>query len=215
MRTRSKVALLMFPLGLGACERTEAPTTTLSDELRRDLAAASAPGENLAPALQSYQRMRFVSDVELVRAAVPARRPRVTRNHVHPTASDRPTEQPSPEVMPDPAESTVSEAPAPAAAAEASLPEPTMVIAERPTPDVVRVPAGEPYEGGVGERQRGEGLGGLLGGIIGTVVIRGGHGGVDKCDPRYDGRNRIPRVDRPDFGMPVPIGQTFPSARRR
>jgi hypothetical protein len=70
-------------------------------------------------------------------------------------------------------------------------------------------------QGGIGDRSAGGGLGGILGGIIGAVVIRGGHGGVDKCDPRTDGRRRggIGGVfDRPDFGMPVPTGRpTFPS----
>ena len=71
-------------------------------------------------------------------------------------------------------------------------------------------------EGGIGERRSGGGLAGVLGGIIGAVVIRGGHGGVDKCDPRTDGRRRGGMggvlVDRPDFGLPLPTGRpTFPS----
>jgi hypothetical protein len=53
------------------------------------------------------------------------------------------------------------------------------------------------------------------GAATGAVVIRGGHGGIDKCDPRTDGRRRGGMggmMDRPDFGMPVPMGRpTFPS----
>jgi hypothetical protein len=56
------------------------------------------------------------------------------------------------------------------------------------------------------------GLGGILGGIIGGVVIRGGHGGVDKCDPRTDGRGgRPPIFDQPNTGLPLPSGRGFPT----
>jgi hypothetical protein len=67
----------------------------------------------------------------------------------------------------------------------------------------------------VGDRGHGGGLGGLLGGLIGAVIIRGGHGGIDKCDPRTDGRANPTVIDRPDFGMPLPTGQTFPRSRQR
>jgi hypothetical protein len=42
------------------------------------------------------------------------------------------------------------------------------------------------------------------------VVIRGGHGGVDKCDPRTDGRRTGGiYIMGPNSGMPLPTG-TFP-----
>jgi hypothetical protein len=55
----------------------------------------------------------------------------------------------------------------------------------------------------------------MLGGIIGAVVIRGGHGGRDKCDPRTDRRGGIVIARGPDLSMPLPTGQTFPRSRLR
>jgi hypothetical protein len=116
----------------------------------------------------------------------------------------------------------LAEAPAPAPVAEHEqvIPEP-VVIAQRPTPDPLPadiIPVSAPSDGGMAERGRRGGIGGIgigdvMGGIIGGVVLRGGHGGRDKCDPRTDGRNRGPVFDRPTFGMPLPTGRTFPGTR--
>jgi hypothetical protein len=95
------------------------------------------------------------------------------------------------------------------------IPEP---VATSPEPG--NEPAPSPVPGSVGSgndgrgRGRGRGIGGLggiLGGIFGGVVIRGGHGGVDKCDPRTDGRSRGGIfIMGPTSGMPrLPAG-TFP-----
>ena len=113
--------------------------------------------------------------------------------------------------------------PAPVAVATETAPEP-IVIVQQPTAETAPAPipvSSGPAddgrsvgEGGIGERRPGGGVGGLLGGIIGAVVIRGGHGGVDKCDPRTDGRRGRGGViaRRPVFGMPSPVGRpTFPS----
>ena len=212
MRMDLKVAALSLAVLAGACSRREEPTTaTLSDDLKRDLAAASAPGD-LAGAPQKFERMRFVSDVERVQSNTPAKSPRVARSTVRSTVKKRPAPAPAAARSPEPVATPVSE----------PMPEP-MVIAQRPSPDPVNVPVGT-NDGGMGERGRNGGvggsrgvggLGGILGGIIGAVVIRGGHGGVDKCDPRTDGRNRGgPVIDRPDYGSPYPTGGTFPRSRR-
>jgi hypothetical protein len=225
MRTDTKVAALSLALLLGACSRREEPTATISEDLKRDLATASVAGD-LAGAPQKYQRMRFVSDVERPKAATPAKSTQLAKHTVKSTVrhrpAPRPAEQPAPEVA-DPTVTTVAEAPAPAEPVSEPMPQP-VVISQRPTPDVINVPA-TMGDGGMGERGRNGGigsrgvggLGGILGGIIGAVVIRGGHGGVDKCDPRTDGRNRGPIsvTERPDFGIPLPTGQTFPNSRRR
>jgi hypothetical protein len=47
------------------------------------------------------------------------------------------------------------------------------------------------------------------------VVIRGGAGGIDHCDPRHDGRARPTVGGRPDFGMPVYQGRVLGGVRRR
>ncbi len=211
MRTNWQVPALSLALVLGACGKPQEPASALPDDLQRDLAAASA-GSDLATATQSYKRARFVSAIEMSKAAQPARRPRSAPHApramvTHQVASGRTTE-----VAPDPV--ATMESPETVSTPEAQAPAPAVVIAQQPTPEPMPMPAGG-GGGDVGNQGHGGGLGGLLGGIIGAVVIRGGHGGVDKCDPRTEGRARIPVIiDRPDFGLPLPTG-TFPGSRRR
>ena len=213
MRTDLKVASLALGLALSACSRREEPTATLSDDLKRDLAVASSSND-LATAPQNYERMRFVSAAELPKAE-PAHRPSVAKKPIRPVVRRSPkVEEPLPEPAKEPEVVAVVEKPAPVPAHEAPIPEPVF-IAQRPTPDYTpsNAPGSLPSDGGIGERRRGGGvggLGGILGGIIGGVVIRGGHGGVDKCDPRTDGRGRAPVYNQPTSGMPIPMGRTFP-----
>jgi len=214
MRTDFKVASLALGLALSACSRREEPTATLSDDLKRDLAVASSSTSDLATAPQNYQRMRFVSDVELPKTE-PAHRPSVSKKPIRPVIQRSPKAvEPLPEPAKAPEVIAVVNKPAPAPASEAPIPEP-VVIAQRPTPDYTPAnqPSSMPSDGGMGERRRGGGvggLGGILGGIMGGVVIRGGHGGVDKCDPRTDGRGRAPVFDNPVSGMPIPMGHSIP-----
>jgi hypothetical protein len=225
MRTHLKVATLSLVLAAGACARREEPAATLSDDLKRDLAAASAASGDLAVAPQSYQRMRFVSDVEQPRKVERVKRPSAARRPPRPTVARSPAPETEPTREPEALAAAEAPAPAPVPESEAAMPEP-VVIAQRPTPDPLPadvIPVSEPSGGGMGERGRRGGIGGsgvggmggILGGILGGVVIRGGHGGRDKCDPRTDGRTRPPVYDRPTFGMPMPTGQTFPMGRGR
>jgi hypothetical protein len=214
MRTDWKVAVLSLALVLAACGRRQEQTPALSDDLKKDLAAASVAGGDLAIAQQSYRRMRFVSDIEQSRASMPAKRPKISHHPVQRTASHQPASEAATDLALDPVASMAAESPAPVSTPTAPAPEASIVIAQRPSPEPASSPAGS-SDGGVGARGHGGGLGGLLGGIIGAVVIRGGHGGIDKCDPRTDGRARPTIIDRPDFGMPLPTGETFPGSRRR
>jgi hypothetical protein len=216
LQTRNATTALSLVLLLGACSTRSDQATPLSDDLKRDLAAAAPSGGDLATAPQGFQPMRFVSAVERVRAAAPTKRPAVAHRRVKATHS----RQPAPEVAsetPDPMSTMVAEAPAPVATPEAPTPEPTVIAHQPSEPTSAPSPAtsGSGGEVGGGERGHGGGWGGILGGLIGAVVIRGGVGTVDKCDPRTDGR-RPTIIDRPVFGMPVPTGQpTFPGSRRR
>jgi hypothetical protein len=217
MRTDWMVATtLASALLVGACGREQERPAGLSDDLKTDLAVASTAGGDLATAPRSYQRMRFVSEVEQLEASAPAKRIRASHHPVRLAARRAPAPDPSAEAAPDPVDA-MAEMPEPTAApsAEAPTPEPAAVIAQQPAPEPTVVPVGSSTEGSAGNQ--GHGWGGLLGGIIGAVVIRGGHGGVDKCDPRTDGRARPRVTDRPDFGLPLPTGRTFPipGSRRR
>lgn len=178
------VALLVAACGRGDRQASSA----LSDDLKRDLAAASASGVELASASHVYQPTRFVSAIEQPGGAAPARRATVKRPVPHRTAAPAAPEVTTPDPAPEPEvvapqqvavtpEQTPTEAPAPEAT----------VIAPRPTP----MPAS--YPGAVDRGTRGSaggiGTGDVMGGIIG-VIIRGGNGGIDHCDPRTDGRAR-------------------------
>lgn len=214
MRAAYKVAALALPLVLGACSKHEEPTAGLADDLKRDLAAASAPG--LATAPQSFQRMRFVSAIEQSRATERARKPKVAHQH-HMAAAESPSSEVASTSATDAVESMVA-APAAVLTAEASVPEPSVVVAARPVPEPSH--GGPSAEGDVLDHAGSGiggmlgGIGGILGGIAGTAVIRGGRAGVDKCDPRTDGRMRP--QGRPDFSMPSPIGRPiFGGAGRR
>jgi hypothetical protein len=223
MRTDWKVAAptlaVVLAVGLaivlGAFGRHQAPPAVVSEELKKDLATVSAPGGDLAIAGQSYRRMRFVSGIERSKVSARVKGPKVSHHHERPAASSQATAEATTNVALDPVTSMASDAPAPVATPEAPAPEPAIVIAQRPSPAPVSAPQGSSEGSGVGDRGHGGGLGGLLGGLIGAVIIRGGHGGIDKCDPRTDGRANPTVIDRPDFGMPLPTGQTFPRSRQR
>ena len=223
MRTNWHVSALPLSIALalvlGACGTHQEQTATLPDDLKQDLAVASASAGDLATAPQSYQRMRFVSSVEQFPAVAPARRPtRGTARHMsHSTARHQPTATASTDEVPDPIVTMASEAPAPVAATEAAEPEASTIIVQSPVSAPAIEPASEPAgsSDGAGNRGHGSGIGGILGGIIGSVVIRGGAGGIDHCDPRRDGRARPTVVGRPDFGMPMPTGRVFGGMGRR
>lgn len=219
MRTIRTLAALSLAATLGACRTRSEQTSAPPTDLEKDLAAASAASGAYATAPQNYQRMRFVSNVELVRGGAPARHTNVTHSHVRAKVSRTPTPDPVVAVAPTAAEVTST---ASAAAPEASVvvtpapvPEPASTPVEMPMPSTEGT--GAPGREGRGAEGRGGGfggIGGILGGIIGGVVLRGGRGGVDHCDPRTDGRAR-PNIGRPDLGLPLPTGApTFPGRTR-
>lgn len=215
MRTFRTATAALSLLLIGACDRSPDQKASLPDDLKRDLAAASAPGGDLAIAPQSYRRMRFVSDIEQAKTSTPARRPKVSHHAVPPTIRPSPASDEATTTADDAVGATTTEAAAPAPVTESPEPQPAVAVAQQPAPEPVAQATSESGPS-VGDQGHGGGLGGLLGGIIGAVVIRGGHGGVDKCDPRYDGRARPTVIDRPDFGLPLPTGRpTFPGSGRR
>lgn len=227
MRTDVKVAAISFAVVLGACNTRQEKATGLSEDLKRDLAAASAPGD-LATAPSAYKPTRFVSKMEMTRSTTPAPRLVATKRKTPKAIRAEAVKKPAPEVVADEtvkSDEAMAAAPTPAAAPNATESAPVAIVQE-PTPEQTPVTApsstGRGDEGrgdgngGIGERRSGGGLGGILGGIIGAVVIRGGHGGVDKCDPRTDGRRRGGVMggvmDGRDFPMPIPTGRpTFPT----
>jgi hypothetical protein len=218
MRRYTPVATLSLTFLFGACGRPQR-AADLSDDLKRDLAAASVGGGALAIAPQGRQPMRFVSDVEQWKGGSSIKLPKLARHPVRHEA--KPVAKESMDMGSAPVVAVASESTTPEPIAAVPAPQPTVAIVPSSQPSSEPVDGGS---GGVGDRGRGGGWGGLLGGIIGTVVLRGGHGGIDKCDPRTDGRNRPPMIGgrseedrvRPMVtDLPVATGTIFPSSRRR
>jgi hypothetical protein len=205
MRTECKVAALSLALLVSACSKRPEPTASLPDDLKKDLAAASQASSPLATAPQSYQPMRFVSDIERTRATERAPRPKVSTRHERMA----PTQHGSGNPVASLASNTIETVTTPS---NAPSPEPTTVVAAMPAPDPMVAPVGGPSDAGAADA--GRGIGSVLGGILAGVVIRGGHAGPDKCDPRTDGRARGSIGDRPDFRMPVMAGQPIFSRGR-
>lgn len=219
MRKHVKIATLSLAVIAGACTSKE-KTATLPDDLQKDLAAASAPASDLATAPKSFQPTQIVSDMERAPTATPAKKIVATKKHTKPVRRPQPYTKPAEEVADAAPLATVAEAPAPTKTPDpASLPTISEPVATAPAPGARPAPSPVPTQvgsgdGGMGTARRGGGIGGLggiLGGIFGGVVIRGGHGGVDKCDPRTDGRRTgAIYISGPNSIMPALPPGTFP-----
>jgi len=197
-----KISVLPVVALAVACGRGKSSEeTALTADLKRDLEAASSSGVELASTAQNYQPARFVSSIESPRSSAPVRRRNVRRPVAVPAAAAEnevaKSPDPAPENKVEVAEIEQStETPAPA------IDTPTNVaVSPRPTPVGSAPATTDAGGGGVGGGSRGGGLGGVgeaIGTIIGVVVIRGGAGGVDHCDPRRDGRPSNGPIAFPD-----------------
>jgi len=204
------VAALAVACGRGKSADKDAALTA---DLKRDLAAASASGVELASNVGDYQRTRFVSAIESPATSAPVRKRNVHKPVARPASAGEGQVAKSPEpavenkvevAQPEPS----TETPAPAVEA------PTVVAATpRPTPVGTAPATTDVGSGAVGGGSRGGGLGGIgeaIGTIIGVAVIRGGGGGIDHCDPRTDGRGRGGRFP---IYMPPPGGSRPPGGQ--
>jgi hypothetical protein len=200
------VAVLAVACGRGKSNDQQA---ALNADLKRDLEAASASSVELASTARDYQPTRFVSAIESPKSSAPVRRRNVRRPVAKPAAAAEQEVAKAPDPAPEnkvavaePEKST--ETPAPA------IDTPTNVaVSPRPTP-VGSAPAStDAGSGGVGGGSRGGGLGGIgeaIGTVIGVVIIRGGAGGVDHCDPRTDRRPTNGPIALPDPRVPTRAG---------
>jgi hypothetical protein len=202
MRTVWNGTALSFVILLAACGKRQEPVA-LSADLQKDLATVSS-GSDLAIAPKSYQPMRFVSAIEQSRPIAPAKRPSTSHERMH--AVSHHVTQPMTDVASEPTVTAVAGAATTVSTPEAAAPAPSITVAPAPAPEPSSAPAGSSSGGTVGDHDQGGGLAGLLGGIMGAV-IRGGHVGVDKCDPRTDGRRGGVIIGPPVFENPAPTGQ--------
>lgn len=152
-------------------------------ELQKDLALASADAD-LQLASRATDQTRIVGLVE--RTTPPARA--VAKS----TRAPRPRRSPAPQIAADvQPETEIVEQPE-VAALEEPMPSPEPVV-EAPVEIAAstRPRAAEPAVGGSGTGSRGTDWGTIIG-IAGTVVLRGGDVGEDRCIPPGAGRGRTP-----------------------
>lgn len=191
---RSTFARLVVPIALlaAACSKGGAPSAGVSDELLKDLEAASAAKPELASQAGDYKPMRFVSELEQSNGAAEVQRSRTPRRVATRSTSVTQSETNAPAPEPQ-QEIQVAQLPAPEAQAPAPAPSdvPTVpIVAPRPAPMPVDMPATGGYgTGGMGTGS-GDGRGVQIGDVIG-VVIRGGGVGPDHCPPRRRGRRPV------------------------
>ncbi|MCR4338484.1 MAG: hypothetical protein NUW01_01210 [Gemmatimonadaceae bacterium] len=152
-------------------------------ELQKDLALASADAD-LQLASRATDQTSIVGLVE--RITPPARA--VAKS----TRAPRPRRSPAPQITADvQPETEIVEQPE-VAAVEEPMPSPELVV-EAPVEIAAstRPRAAEPAVGGSGTGSRGTDWGTIIG-IAGTVVLRGGDVGEDRCIPPGAGRGRTP-----------------------
>ncbi len=192
MRATVRIGGVAMVLVLAACSGTNEPA---DDGFMKDL--------ELASAATPIQLQNSGSAAQVVSAIERTSRP--ATNRIAPSrrvATYKPARRAEPARVATVEDATI---------AEELSPEP-MLVSEASV-EVASLPSSRPqpvYSPGVGVD--GDGVGNRRADVIGSVigvVIRGGHGGIDNCDPRADRRRR--------GGMAVnnriPVVGTFPAGR--
>ena len=188
-----KTSLLFAGAGvvlLAAC--TGDKKSAMNDDLKKDLELASTTdGITLANSAGNMD-MQVVSAIE--RTAPPARRQtpstRVRRHRAAPKAPPR--------VVQTEALASISETEMQSVAPEPVANDP-VPVSPRPQPVAVSYPSGPSSGGDDGRVSEGSTAGVVIGSILGAVIRGGtvgggGVGGIDRCDPRTDGRRSGTRV---------------------
>ena len=194
-----------------ACGRGKSSDeTAINADLKRDLEAASASSVELASTARDYQQTRFVSAIESPRSSAPVRRRTVRRPVAVPAAALEEETTKAPDPAPESKVEVAEADPAPAEAPAPTVDTPTNVaVSPRPTPVGSAPAATDVGRAGSGGGSGGGGLGGIgeaIGTVIGVVVVRGGAGGVDHCDPRRDRPPSNGPIAYPDPRIPTRAG---------
>lgn len=195
-----KTSLLFAGAGvvlLAACSGDK--KSAINDDLKEALElASSTDGITLANSAGNMD-MQVVSAIE--RTAPPARRQtpstRVRRHRAAPKAPPR--------VVQTEALASISETEMQSVAPEPVANDPTPV-SPRPQPVAVSYPSGPSSGGDDGRVSDGSTAGVVIGSILGAVIRGGtvGGGGIDRCDPRTDGRRSGTRISI-NQRMPFPV----------
>ena len=195
-----KTSLLFAGAGvvlLAACSGDK--KSAMNDDLRKALElASSTDGITLANSAGNMD-MQVVSAIE--RTAPPARRQtpstRVRRHRAAPKAP--------PQVVQTEALASISETEMQSVAPEPVANDP-VPVSPRPQPVAVSYPSGPSSGGDDGQVSGGSTAGVIIGSVLGAVIRGGtvGGGGIDRCDPRTEGRS----------GTRISINQRFPVSGR-
>jgi hypothetical protein len=183
VRTITKLAIVPVALAVAACARSK-DSSDLNGDMKRDLALASAPSLELASAATQHSRTDVVSAIEMPELAkkkpVAVHRPSPKREVVAtPKPAPQVAEAPAPDPAPEPAPEHVAVQPS------EPMGEPTVL----PKPERAPLP-------GPGSNVDGVSIGDVIG-----VILRGGIGDDDHCDPRH----RRPRGGMGGIAT-IPIG---------
>lgn len=186
MRVTGSVAALSIALVITACSKPDEPVT----------ASAAAHASALAPAPQTYQRMRFVSPAEQTTRGAPASLTKsVTHVSHNVTAPSRSTDVAA--AAPDPLAALASSTPVAAVTSSSGASQQEIVVALKTAP-VESAPAPWVYEDVMEHRP-------------GAVVIRGGNVQPEKCDPLSDmkARRAAASNERGSMRMPTQGASVF------
>ena len=185
MRTQYVLATFTLAAVLTSCSKQDAPTAAAAKGAQPTAASA-----DLATAPLPYQRMRFVSEIEQSKRSVIARSPEHTRLASHATRNHRDAFSATRSAL----TSLVASAPVSVAMASAAAPSVVVASTQAAPPIVTPVAAVSQTvaDGGSGH-----------GGMVGSVVIRGGLGPNGKCDPRSDAQAAGMLAGRPNSSMPM------------
>ena len=203
----SIMAVGLSAVVLAACGRNGTPNRQMSDDLKRDLQLATTSGLDLA----SQQRSKAFPLTEIPQSSSPSPAPTLKKaagpkavRSKHPTVKA----SPEPSVVANAEEPQVEIAQREPSPTTEPAPEPAAPAVPRPSPTATD-PNGEGAHGHSGNGPTagaGDGGGSVIGTIFG-VILRGGIGDGDHCDPRTDSRRgrRIPsRGTYPNTPMPFP-----------
>lgn len=181
MRTTFKLSIAAFSLaaGIAACADARASDTAAQDDLKRDLELAASATMNLAspqvdPSLLTLSETKSQSEPQkaaVVKKGAGSRAIRSQTPTVRATTDAEVAALDESEVT-----ETLAEAPAPEVIDE------PVAVAPRPTPVVIQT-------GGSGDYGT-SGNGGIFGGGMGGVVIRGGGVDGDNCELHRNGGSR-------------------------
>lgn len=188
MRSHYVLATISLAAALTACSKQQDATTAAQAKTPQ----ASTASADLVAAPRPYERMRFVSEIEQSKSNVQMHSPEHARHASRSTVNRNAALSATREAI----GSKLTSVSVPMSVASSSAPSPSIAVATTQAAPPMTMPAAAASEV-VGDHQHG------LGGLVGSVMIRGGVGPNGKCDPRSDAQAAGMLAGRPNSAMPL------------